>query len=135
VEKVLHTGKFAHTDYNFEKPGTSLMSPESEQRSYTKADYEIYDFPGEYPEKADGEQYAKVRMEELALSYESCAGESDARGICPGYLFTLEIRDNQDLALGDPARAYLGGPPKNRAAAEDYETSGGGMNYTVVHST
>lgn len=125
VEKALHSGKFAHTDYNFEKPGASLMSPENEKRAYSKADYEIYDYPGEYSEKAHGEQYAKVRMEELARSYEVCSGESDARGICPGHLFTLAVRDNSDRSLSDQAREYLVVSAGYQASAEDYETSGG----------
>ena len=125
VEKALHSGKFAHTDFNFEKPGTSLMSPESEQRAYSKADYEVYDYPGEYSEKTDGELYAKVRMEELARSYEVCSGESDARGICPGHLFTMTVRDNTDRSLKDQAREYLVVSASYQASAEDYETSGG----------
>ena len=140
VEKALHSGKFAHTDYNFEKPSTLLMSPESEKRDYAKADYEVYDYPGEYFEKADGEQYAKVRMEELARSYEVCSGESDARGICPGYLFTLTVRDNSDRTLNDQAREYLVLSADYQASAEDYETSGGtddayGCFFSVIPSS
>ncbi len=125
VEKCLHAGKFAHTDYNFEKPGTSLMSLESEERGHAKADYEIYDPPGEFLEKPDGEQYAKVRMEELARSYELCNGRSDCRGICPGYLFTLQVLDMSNRFLSDQAREYMVISADYQASAEDYETSGG----------
>ena len=140
VKKSFHSGKFAHTDYNFEKPTTSLMSPENEQRAYNNPDYEIYDYPGEYLEKADGEQYARVRMEELAQSYEVCSGESDSRGICPGYLFTLTVRDNTDLSLRDQAREYLVVSVDCRAAVGDYETSGGaedeyGCSLTAIPSS
>ncbi len=140
VEKRFHSGKFAHTDYNFEKPTTSLMSPENEQRAYNKPDYEIYDYPGEYFEKVDGEQYARVRMEELARSYEVCSGKANARGICPGYLFTMTVRDNTDRTLDDQAREYLAVSAGYHAFVGDYETSGGiedefGCTFTAIPSS
>lgn len=120
VVKQVLSGKFAHTDYNFEKPSTSLMSNEEDQKQHAKADYEIYDYPGEYPEKSEGDKYAKVRMEELAYDHEVCTGQSDARGICSGFKFTMtkHTRANQD-------REYLVLSTDYQAAAQDYETAGG----------
>jgi len=120
VEKCVQSGKFAHTDYNFEKPSTSLMSTEEDQKKHAQADYEIYDYPGEYPEKSDGDKYAKVRMEELAQPHEVCGGQSDSRGICSGYLFTMVKHTRSDQN-----REYLILSTSYQAAAEDYETSGG----------
>ena len=120
VEKSVQSGKFAHTDYNFTKPSTSLMSIEEDQKGHAQANYEIYDYPGEYPEKADGDQYAKVRMEELAQPYEICSGQSDSRGISSGYLFTMAKHTRTDQN-----RDYLILSTNYQAAAEDYETSGG----------
>jgi type VI secretion system secreted protein VgrG len=125
VEKVLHSGKYVHTDFNYQKPNTSLMSPESEIRSHSNAVYEIYDYPGEYVEKGEGEGYARVRMEELAQPYEICNGESDVRGICPGHLFTLEVGGSGDLTMANQARQYLVLSADYSASAQDYETSGG----------
>ncbi|MGB5986491.1 MAG: type VI secretion system tip protein TssI/VgrG [Desulfobacterales bacterium] len=120
VEKIVQPGKFAHTDYNFEKPSTSLMSTEEDKKTHDWADLERYDFPGEYPEKSDGDKYAKVRMEELARSHEICSGQSDSRGICPGYLFELAKHTRRDQN-----REYLILSADYRGSAEDYETSGG----------
>jgi type VI secretion system secreted protein VgrG len=125
VEKQLQAGKVSHTDYNFKKPATSLMSLESESWGYTKGEFEIYDAPGEFLEKPDGEHYAKVRMEELVRSYEECVGEADSRGICPGYLFTLTVRDNSDLSMSDQTREYLVVSVNHQATSEAYETSDG----------
>jgi len=135
VEKRVRSGKFAHVDYNFEKPSTSLMSIEKLKMPHAEADYEIYDYPGEYSEKTDGDKYAKLRMEELAQSHEVCTGQSDSRGICSGYLFTLakHSRINQN-------REYLVVSTGYQAAAEAYETSDQ-MNetcvcsFTVIHSS
>ena len=118
VEKRVQPGNFAHVDYNFEKPSTSLMSIIELKMPHAKADYEIYDHPGEYLEKTDGDKYAKVRMEELAHSHEVCSGQSDSRGICSGYLFTLDRHSRRDQN-----REYLVVSTGYQAAAEAYETS------------
>lgn len=120
VEKSVRSGMFAHTDYNFEKPKMALMTNEVDPKAHAQAEYEVYDYPGGYPETADGDRYAKIRMEELAQSHEICSGISDARGICPGYLFELALhpRDDQNQEYLVRSAAY-------RAAAEDYETAGG----------
>ena len=118
VEKCVQPGKFAHVDYNFENPNGFLLSKEGDQKSHDRADYEIYDYPGEYLEKADGDRYAKVRMEELAYSHEVCSGLTDSRGICSGYLFTLARHPRIDQN-----REYLVISTDYKAAAESYETS------------
>jgi type VI secretion system secreted protein VgrG len=130
VEKRIRPGKFAHVDYNFKKPSTSLMSIEEDQKSHARADYEIYDYPGEYLEKADGDKYAKVRMEELAYSHESCSGQTDSRGICTGYLFSLARHTRRDLN-----REYLVTSIDYHVAAESYETSGGSDERCVCFFT
>ncbi len=119
VEKMVQPGKFTHTDYNFEKPNTSLMGVEENSKDHAQANYEIYDYPGEYSEKTEGERYAGIRMEELARSHEICSGQADSRGICPGYIFDMSkhTRDNQN-------REYLIISADYQAAAGDYETSG-----------
>jgi type VI secretion system secreted protein VgrG len=120
VDKVIRPGRFAHTDYNFLKPSTSLMSHEEDPRTHAQAEYEIYDFPGEYAEKGEGDKYAKVRLEELARSHEVCSGRSDSRGICSGHLFTMTKHTRRDQN-----REYLVLSTTCHASAEDYETSGG----------
>ncbi len=120
VEKGVQSGKFAHNDYNFMKPKTSLMSTEEDIKAHTKADYEIYDYPGEYPERSDGDKYARIRMEELTRPHEVCSGQSDSRGICPGYKLKM-LRHPRT----DQNREYLILSTDYQVAAEDYETSGG----------
>jgi type VI secretion system secreted protein VgrG len=118
VDKQVRSGKFAHTDYNFTKPSTSLMSAEADPKGHAQADYEIYEYPGRYPEKADGDNYAKVRMQALARPHEICTGESDARGICTGHLFTLAKHPR-----GDQNRECLVVSTHYQASAGGYETA------------
>jgi len=120
VDKKIRSGKFVHDDYNPLTPKTDLITLDEDRKGHAQADYEIFDFPGEYTVKSEGEKYAKVRMEELAFSHSVCSGQSDSRGICSGYLFTLvrhpQSNQNQDhLVLSTTCHA----------SAQDYETSGG----------
>src|SRR5262249_52223522 len=58
-------GKWAHTDYNFEDPGTNLLaSTDTLVDLPGVAKYEVFDYPGDYRVKADGEAEVKIRMEE-----------------------------------------------------------------------
>jgi len=120
VEKIIQSGKFVHTDYNFEKPSTSLMSSEEDAKNHDESGYEIFDYPGEHTEKSEGDWYAGIRMEELAQPHEICSGQTDSRGICPGYVFSLARHTRREQN-----REHLILSAQYQAAAADYETSGG----------
>lgn len=91
LEKELRPGKFAHTDYNFKTPGTSLMANVPSVISIGgNQKYEIYDFPGEYETKGHGDSLGKIRMEEEEARHLIMTGGSTVRAFTPGYTFTLE---------------------------------------------
>lgn len=98
LEQAIQPGVYALNDYDFEKPKKDLLARSVIQRDHAAADYEIFDYPGEYTENADGDSYAKVRIQELQASYEIVSSESDAQGICCGYTFkvTDHTREDQD---------------------------------------
>nr|WP_264293957.1 type VI secretion system tip protein TssI/VgrG [Diaphorobacter aerolatus] len=50
---------------------------------------ELYDWPGGYTDAGDGENYARVRIEQQKAQREVAQGEGNARNIAPGYLFTF----------------------------------------------
>jgi type VI secretion system secreted protein VgrG len=85
------TGKWAHTDYNFETPSTSLMSNTS---SVVKLEgiskYEQYEFPGGYEERGDGDAAAKLRMEEEEAGFDVVTGEGHCRSFSPGAKFKMK---------------------------------------------
>jgi type VI secretion system secreted protein VgrG len=54
------SGKFVLRDYDFKRPKLDLTST---AESDAETDLEVYDFPGEYVEPADGKRLAKVRLE------------------------------------------------------------------------
>jgi type VI secretion system secreted protein VgrG len=83
-------GKWAQTDYNFETPSTSLMAQTKSVVKLPGIDkYEIYDYPGEYENKGDGEADVKIHMEEEEAAYDIVNGSSTCRTFTPGGKFTL----------------------------------------------
>lgn len=102
-EQVLRPGKYAVTDYNFETPSTSLdaeMKSTIEVGGNTK--FEIYDYPGEYGKKNQGDTIAKIRMEEEEAQYFVVTGTSSCRAFTSGYRFDLK-----DYVRKDMNQAYL----------------------------
>jgi type VI secretion system secreted protein VgrG len=89
------SGKWAHTDYNFETSATSLLSPTNSVLGLPGADkFELFDFPGGYEKKAQGDNDVKLRMEEEEAGYNVVHGESVCRGFNPGHKFQLAKHHN-----------------------------------------
>lgn len=85
-----HSGKWAQTDYNFEKPSTSLMAQTNTKTNLPNIkNYEIYDYPGEYPEKKDGDDETKLRIEEEEASYDVVEGSSLCKTFTAGGKFKI----------------------------------------------
>ena len=60
----VRSGTYVHTDYDFKKPATDLMTKSDAPKSNALADGELYHYPGTYLEVGDGEPLAAVRLEE-----------------------------------------------------------------------
>jgi type VI secretion system secreted protein VgrG len=136
VEKELKTGAYALNDFNFETPKASLLAKSVIQRPHAAADFEVYDFPGEYEAHGDGETLAKVRIEELQSTYETLHAQASARGVCPGYLFTLQDhpRENQNreyLITGMSCQMEAGDFESGAASQEDEHFS---CSFTCIDS-
>jgi type VI secretion system secreted protein VgrG len=90
LEQELRPGKYALTDYNFEAPSTNLMSNEE---TVCKVDgnsnYELYDYPGIFTNKAGGESLTKIRMQEEEAVHLIASGSSNCRAFASGYRFDL----------------------------------------------
>ena len=98
VETHLQPCLFALNDFDFKNPKGDLQARTKVSREHTAADFEIYDYPGEYTETGHGEEYTKKRIEELQAQYEVATASSDSRGICTGFTFHLtdHPRDDQN---------------------------------------
>ncbi len=90
IGQELRPGKYALTDYNFETPGTDLAVNEpSIVKVGGNSNYEIYDYPGEYFKKAQGEDLVKVRMQEEEAAHLVASGAGTCRAFSSGYRFNL----------------------------------------------
>jgi len=136
IDKELLTGAYAHTEYNFQTPKTDLKTSAQISRSYAQSNLEVFDYPGEYEEYDHGEEYAKIRIQEIQVRYETLHGQTDARGICAGCTFTLTDYDRDDQN-----RKYLV-VSANHSIHEDLFESGGGAggpfyqcSFTAIDAT
>ena len=98
VETHVQPCLYALNDFDFKNTKKDLQTRAKVDRKHAAADYEIYDYPGEYTESGDGDDYAKKRIEELQVQYEVVTAASDARGICTGCTFALSehFRDDRN---------------------------------------
>lgn len=91
MEKELRPGRYALNDYNFTMPSTSLAAASnSTARLGGNERFEIYDYPGEYLHKAQGDTMVRLRMEEEETSHVLVNGQSTCRAFTSGYRFDLE---------------------------------------------
>jgi type VI secretion system secreted protein VgrG len=95
-EREIQPGVYVHDDYDLERPSVELRTRKTLIRSYEPSDYEVYDYPGLYMQKADGEQYAGVRIDEFGTQFEVAHASTNAKGINVGSLLTLEHFPRED---------------------------------------
>ncbi len=96
-EKKLRPARYTHNEYNPEKPDDDLLKTTGTTLKKRPDDaFEIYDYPGDYEERGDAEQWGRLRMEELEVDHEVVSGASNARSMMPGYRFELTHHPRQD---------------------------------------
>lgn len=90
------SGHFATDDYDFTKPNAKIDSQRHGAAGHSRDSYEMYDWPGGYTEAGDGENYARVRMEQQGARRERIDGQGNLRHMTPGFLFDLARHPNTD---------------------------------------
>jgi type VI secretion system secreted protein VgrG len=129
MEQELRTGKYFLRDYNFETPSTDLSVNEPSAITVDgNTKYEIYDYPGEYSKKDDGQTIVKTRMQEEETTNLLATGSSDCRGFVSGFRFDLDGHPRKDMN-----KSYtLTEVHHSATVSEVYanETSGGGDKYS-----
>jgi type VI secretion system secreted protein VgrG len=129
VEQELRPGKYALTDYNFETPSTSLLAKEDTVFKVGNNDkYELFDYPGEYMKKADGETVTRIRMQEEEAIHFFGTGTGNCRTFASGYRFDLSghaVTDmNKTYVLTEVHHSgTVGGAYSNSADDSDYRYS------------
>ncbi|MGH7627715.1 MAG: type VI secretion system Vgr family protein [Gemmatimonadaceae bacterium] len=98
VEQEVRPGKYTLRDYNFETPSVNLeiSAPTTIKASGADA-RELYDYPGDYLKRADGEKVVKLRMQEEEVGHLVATGAGNCRNLASGYKFTLAEHFNDDV--------------------------------------
>jgi type VI secretion system secreted protein VgrG len=97
LENELRTGKYAFTDYNFETPSTKLNAEVTSQINQGgNQRFEVFDYPGEYEKRDEGDAWVKLRIEEEEAAHAPVFGESDCRTFVSGYKFELFGHERRD---------------------------------------
>jgi type VI secretion system secreted protein VgrG len=92
----IQPGVYAHDDYDFERPSVDLLSKKTVSRSHPHSSGEIYDYPGEYLQKGDGEAAAAVRLDEYSTQFATVQAETNHKSIGVGSLFSLDKAQRDD---------------------------------------
>jgi type VI secretion system secreted protein VgrG len=129
-EYAFRPGKFVQTDYSFEEPTTSLLATGNGKSAYSGASKaELFDYPGLYEKKPDGDASAKVRIEEEEATASVASGTSTCRSFSPGYTFKIKSHPNS----AERGKKYLLTKVIHRASIRGaYEASaqaGSGFEY------
>lgn len=90
LKNEIRVGKYSLNDYNFETPNTKLLVEVESRQHLGPGEKEVYDYPGRYTKRAEGDGFVKVRIEEEERRVATVTGTSDVRGFASGYSFTLE---------------------------------------------
>lgn len=122
------SGKYAQRDFNFMTPGTDLKTESKTVVDLPDiANYEIYDYPGEYPDKETGGGETKLRIEAEESRHDVVNGTSQCKTFQVGGVF--QVGEHHDQA---EAGAKVVVTSIHHAAAESmaYETGGSsGFDY------
>ncbi len=134
VSKKIQPGTYVLTDYDFIKPKADLKVNSTVTRSHSEAEHEVFDYPGEYADNGDGNNYVRTRIEELHSQYEQVQGEGIAKGLMSGGLFSLENYPREDQN-----KEYLVVSVTHNIHSDAFEAGlGGGVSYanhfTVIES-
>ncbi len=91
-------GAYAHTDYDFKKPGADLMAKSAQPFSHKEASGENYRQPGAHLDVGRGDTLAGIRREELQAVHQRITAVGTVRGLHSGCTFKLESfpRDDQN---------------------------------------
>jgi type VI secretion system secreted protein VgrG len=122
------SGVWTRTDYNFQTPSTNLLTTTRTVLDLAGASkYEIFDYPGEYFTKQDGEPVTKVRMEEEEAGFSVVTAASQCCTFTPCGTFTLEGHEVD----GENA-SYAITSIHHSASEVSFEPSAGGTSYSNI---
>ncbi|MGY4828974.1 type VI secretion system Vgr family protein [Sphaerotilaceae bacterium SBD11-9] len=92
----IKTGKQMLTSYDFERPSADLKVDKENVRKHAHADYEMFDFQGDYNQAGDARQWVEDRVDEVHTAYQQLQGGSNGQQIQVGRLLKLAMHPRDD---------------------------------------
>jgi type VI secretion system secreted protein VgrG len=89
ARRRIETGTVSLADHDWLKPATSLLVTTKSGDKGRPAKLEVYDYPCHYTEKAEGERYAEVRLQEQGARLMQAQGAGPLRSMAVGFNFEL----------------------------------------------
>ena len=114
VERGVASGSYQSDDYNFTTPTTELKA----SATGTVKGHAIYEYPGNYQAKDQGDARAKLRVAELQAPVSRLLGTGVVRGFTAGYKFTLKEHPRADINT-----AWILHSVSHRATPREYTNS------------
>ena len=104
VSQSAQPSGYALNSFYFEQPSNPLYKLVEPQAKHPQVQATLYDYPGPdvYRDIANGERYAKIRLQELHAEQERIHAKTNAMGLTVGALFTLT-----EFPRDDQNRQYL----------------------------
>lgn len=124
----IQPGRYVVNDYNPLTPRTRLEAFAEKPVSHPYGTFEFYDHPAEYDKPADGQHYARVRIDEFHTQYQSFTGSGNVRGFQPGCVYKLT---RHPVAPFNDKHLVVGA---TYSASGNAETSGGGTGFEFSSS-
>ncbi|EOV49567.1 type VI secretion system Vgr family protein [Escherichia sp. KTE52] len=90
ANESLRSGQWVLNDFDFMKPRSLLKSTVANPRETGLAEYEHYEWPGDYFTKSEGEMLTRIRMEEQRSPGSRVQGSGNIRTLMTGFTFILE---------------------------------------------
>ena len=118
VSQQLQPTRLALNDFDFKGPAKDLRTDSAVARSHLHTGLEVYDYPGKFAARDEGERYAKVRLEEVQSQHHTIRADADVTALATGFTFTLNSHPRRDQN-----RAHLITSLRIDAKADDFEST------------
>ncbi|WON76730.1 type VI secretion system Vgr family protein [Serratia sp. UGAL515B_01] len=90
MTECIQSGGWTTNDFDFTKPLAELTVENSDPKPNPYNNLAIYEWPGNYTDTAQGNEYARVRMEEIQVKSLQASGKGNVRNIVCGTTFNLQ---------------------------------------------
>ncbi|MDX2148576.1 MAG: type VI secretion system tip protein TssI/VgrG [Planctomycetota bacterium] len=91
--------RFVHTDYNFAKPLTPLLTKHREPPKHKGVELEVFEYPAEVMEVKESERLGRLRLEEVSAGHEVLEGATDALGLNLARIF--RVTEHPSSVIGE----------------------------------